>query len=32
MKELNIGTPNAKQLLFYQSEYKYTLYGGARGK
>lgn len=31
MKQLNIGEPNPKQLLFYQSEYKYTLYGGARG-
>lgn len=31
MKELNIGEPNPKQLLFYKSEYKYTLYGGARG-
>ena len=31
MKTLQIGEPNPKQLLFYQSKYKYTLYGGARG-
>lgn len=30
MKELNIGTLNPKQLLFFKSEKKYTMFGGAR--
>ena len=30
MKELNIGTLNPKQVLFFKSETKYTMFGGAR--
>ena len=31
MPDLNLGTLNPKQVLFYQSKAKYTAYGGARG-
>lgn len=31
MADLNLGTLNPKQVLFYQSKTKYTAYGGARG-
>lgn len=31
MADLNLGTLNPKQVLFYRSKTKYTAYGGARG-